>query len=91
MEEEYQKDYKIKEFSEQDKDEEIIRNLMNAKLELDTAMNNFEFAEADLIDYFAYQIKANQSKVDYLLSKAKKRGIILNMIEEKNLRSKKVI
>ena len=46
------------------------------------ANGNFEFAENELIDYYAYQIKANKSKLDYLMKKAKKQGIALDMINE---------
>ena len=33
--------------------------------------NNLEFADGDLIDYYTYQIKAEESKYDYLIKKAK--------------------
>ena len=35
----------------------IIKNVIKAKAELECAINNFEYAENDLIDYFSYQIK----------------------------------
>ena len=69
----------------------IIKNVIKAKAELECAINNYEYAENDLIDYFSYQIKANQAKLDYLLKKAKKRGILLSMIEEIELKSKKAM
>lgn len=89
MEEDFVKEYKIKELTAKDKDKDIIKNVIKAKAELECAINNFEYAENDLIDYFSYQIKANQAKLDYLLKKAKKRGILLSMIEEIELKSKK--
>ena len=82
MEEEFVKEHRIKELTAKDKDEDIIKNVIKAKAELECAINNFEYAENDLIDYFSYQIKANQAKLDYLLKKAKRRGILLSMIEE---------
>ena len=39
--------------------------------DLINANNNYEFADGDLIDYYLYQIKATQSKYNYLLKKAK--------------------
>ena len=52
------------------------------KEELKTANKNFEFAEDELIDYYTYQIKANQSKLDYLIRIAKTRGIVVDMIKQ---------
>lgn len=91
MEEEFVKEHRIKELTAKDKDEDIIKNVIKAKAELECSINNFEFAENDLIDYFSYQIKANQAKLDYLLKKAKRRGILLSMIEEIEMKSKKAM
>ena len=91
MEEEFVKEHKIKELTAKDKDEDIIKNVIKAKAELECAINNFEYAENDLIDYFSYQIKANQAKLDYLLKKAKRRGILLSMIEEIEMKTKKAM
>ena len=91
MEEEFVKEHRIKELTAKDKDEDIIKNVIKAKSELECAINNFEYAENDLIDYFSYQIKANQAKLDYLLKKAKRRGILLSMIEEIKMKTKKAI
>ena len=91
MEEEFVKEHRIKELTAKDKDEDIIKNVIKAKAELECAINNFEYAENDLIDYFSYQIKANQAKLDYLLKKAKRRGILLSMIEEIEMKTKKAM
>ena len=91
MEEEFVKEHKIKELTAKDKDEDIIKNVIKAKAELECAINNFEYAENDLIDYFSYQIKANQAKLDYLLKKAKRRGILFSMIEEIEMKTKKAM
>ena len=48
--------------------------------------NNFEYAENELIDYYAYQIKANKTKLDYLIKKAQSKGIILDSINELEIR-----
>ena len=50
------------------------------------ARNNFEYAEEDMIDYYIFQIKANQSKLDYLIKIAKNKGIILSRNNEMKLR-----
>ena len=53
-----------------------------AKKELNLATKNFETAEEGLVDYYVYQIKASKSKVDFLVNKARDKGLSLNMIEE---------
>lgn len=82
MYEEYIKEKKIKDKTEEQRDFELIKSVIKTKIELDNANRNFEYAEAELIDYYTYQIKANQSKLDYLLKKVKKRGLILDMIHQ---------
>lgn len=57
-------------------------SLIKAKKELNLATKNFETAEEGLVDYYVYQIKASKSKVDFLVNKAKDKGLSLNMIEE---------
>lgn len=52
------------------------------KKDLNLANKNFETAEEGLVDYYTYQIKANKSKVDFLVNKARAKGLSLNMIEE---------
>lgn len=86
MREEYIKENLIIEKSEIDQDIELMQSLIKTKMELEIANRNYEFAEAELIDYYAYQIKANQSKIDYLLKKIKKKGLILDVVTETNLR-----
>ena len=51
-------------------------------MELELAIKNYEFAEGDLIDYYLYQIKAEQSKLDYLIKTAKDQKLILNLIDK---------
>ena len=46
-----------------------------------------------MIDYYSYQIKANQSKLDYLIKIAKSKGIVLsreNEIKARNFRKNNV-
>ena len=66
---------------QEDKNRDLIVNILKTKMELNLN-KNFEFAEAELIDYYLYQIKANQSKLDYLIKKAKESNIELSNIEK---------
>ena len=68
MEDNYIKEKKIKDLSREMKNEELLLNVMKTKLELEVARNNYEYAEDELVDYFAYQIKAIQAKLDYFYS-----------------------
>ncbi len=67
---------KIKEKTEQEKEKELLFSILRTKQELSQNIKNFEFAEGELIDYYTYQMKATQAKLDYLLKKAKKRGLV---------------
>ena len=79
--EEYIKDTKIIEKTELEQEREIIMSIVKAKKELENLNKNFEYAEDELIDYYTYQIKANQSKIDYLVKKGKNKRITLNMLQ----------
>ena len=48
-------------------------NIFRTKMELNTNIKNYEYAEQDQVDYYLYQIKANQAKLDYLIKKAKEK------------------
>ena len=80
---------RIEEKTEDEKNLELIVSIIKTKNELDSAQKNFEFAEEGLIDYYSYQIKANQTKLDYLMKKAQKKGIVLDMINEIYIRKNK--
>ncbi len=64
------------------KKSELVKSIIKTREDLSIANSNFEFAEDDLIDYYLYQIKATQSKYNYLLKKAKQAGIFVSMIDE---------
>lgn len=55
----------------QNPDIDLMSCIIKTREDLITANNNYEFADGDLIDYYLYQIKATQSKYNYLLKKAK--------------------
>ena len=67
MQDEFKREQLIKEKSELDKEIELVRNIIKTREELKNDNRNFEFAEMELVDYYIYQIKANQAKLDYLL------------------------
>jgi len=63
-------------------DKELIKCIIRAKRDLNMLNRNFETAEGELIDYYSYQIKANKSKLDYLIKEVKRQGITIDMINE---------
>ncbi|MEI3355926.1 MAG: DUF2508 family protein [Clostridia bacterium] len=83
MQDEYIKEQKIPDRTEIEKEMELIKNIINTREELKTYNNNFEYAKEDLVDYYVYQIKANQAKLDYLIKLAKSKGLQVDMINDK--------
>lgn len=90
-EENYIRENLVEEKSEEEKNQELLINVIKAKRDLENANNNFQYAEDELIDYYTYQIKALQSKIDYLLKKAKNSGLALEITDKINLRSDKIV
>lgn len=82
MREEFIKESNIKDKTDLEKEIELVRNIIVVKEELKSANENFEFVEDELIDYYTYQIKANQSKLNYLIRQAKTKGITIDMINQ---------
>ncbi|MBD8922777.1 DUF2508 family protein [bacterium] len=67
---------------EMNKEIELIKNILKTREELKNNNKNFEFAELDLVDYYIYQIKANQAKLNYLFKLAKAKGITIDSINQ---------
>ena len=88
---EYIKEKLIIDKTEEEKKLELIISIIKTKRELESNNKNFEYAEEGLIDYYSYQIKADQAKLKNLVKKAKEKGIILDMINEIYLNKNKVI
>lgn len=82
QEELYIKEHKIKEKTEIEKERELIKTIIRTREELKRANKNFEYAQEELVDYYVYQIKANQAKLDYLIKMAKAKGIEVDMIND---------
>ena len=86
MQEFYESEDLIVERTELDKESELIRNIIKTRRELYFANKNYEFADSDLIDYYIYQMKANQAKLDYLIKMAKVKGLNVNFIKDMEYR-----
>ncbi len=86
MIEEYRKEEKIVEKTEVEKEIELVKSIIKTREELKSANKNFEYAEDDLVDYYTYQIKANQAKLNYLIKLAKTKGIVVDMINDIKLK-----
>ena len=82
MEQEFIKEELIEEKTELIRESELIKNIVKTREDLKTHNKNFEFAETELIDYYIYEIKANQAKLDYLIKLAKASGITIDNIEQ---------
>ena len=81
--EEYIREEKIREKTEMEKESELIRSIIKTREKLKQDNRNFEYAKEDLVDYYTYQIKANQAKLDYLIKLAKVNGIQVDMVNDK--------
>lgn len=82
MQEDFVKEKKIKDKSKEEFNTILVQSIIKTNNELQNARNNYEYAEGELIDYYLYQIKANQSKLNYLIKKSKANGIEVNRIEQ---------
>lgn len=82
MQEEFIRESKILDKTDIEKEKELIYNIIKVNEELATANSNFQYAEEELVDYYTYQIKANQSKLNYLIKQAKINGITTDMLNQ---------
>ena len=72
---EYIKEQDIFDITNQDKNLQLVQNIIKTQNDLSKAHINFDFAEDELIDFYTYQIKALQAKLDYLTRVAKMKNI----------------
>ena len=82
MQEEYLLEKMIKGKTDKEKERELMQTIIETKEMLKMAISNFDYAEDDLIDYYTYQIKAHQAKLDYLIKIAKREGFVLSRVNE---------
>ncbi len=86
MRSQYEKEVIIEEKSEAEKDKDLMLTILQTKKSLQEANINYEYAEGKLIDYFLYTMKAEQAKLDYLIEKAKLKGLTLEITEHLNIK-----
>ena len=82
MEEVYMKESEIENIEEKERENELIKNIIKTRRELKNVDKNFEYAQDDLVDYYIYEMKANQAKLNYLIKMAKMKGITVDMIND---------
>ena len=82
MQEEYLLEKMIKGKTDKEKEREFMQTIIETKEMLKMTISNFDYAEDDLIDYYTYQIKAHQAKLDYLIKIAKRKGLVLSRVNE---------
>ena len=75
MRSEFIKEFKLLDKNEFEKNEDLIRNIDEIKNNLLNMHNNMQYAEKELIDYYSYQIKAEEAKYNYLIKQAKSRNL----------------
>ncbi len=82
MEDGYMKESEIENMEEREREIELIKNIIKTRRELKNVDKNFEYAQDDLVDYYIYEMKANQAKLNYLIKMAKMKGITVDMIND---------
>lgn len=62
--------------------EQLLESIRNARNEWISANINFEYAkDTEMIDYYTFEIKACQVRYEYLIKKAKEKGIKVELVE----------
>lgn len=67
-------------FTEKKIKQDLIDAIVITRKDLNNCINNYEFAEGEMIEYYLYQIKANKSKLSYLVKEAKKNNMKIDKI-----------
>ncbi len=78
----YMQESEVENLDEREREIELIRNIIKTRRELKNVDKNFEYAQDDLVDYYIYEMKANQAKLNYLIKLAKTKGITVDMIND---------
>lgn len=84
--EEFVQEINIKDKSIDELNNVLIRSIIDTKKDLENARRNYEYAEGELIDYYLYQIKASQAKLNYLIKKSKETKLNIDMIKDIEIR-----
>lgn len=80
---EFEKEDLILDKNDFEKTEQLIKSIIKTQKDLAKAHINFDFAEDELVDFYTYQIKALQSKLDYLTRVAKIKKLDSNFFDKK--------
>lgn len=91
---EFIKEQEIKINNKEELNKMILQNIIKTKRDLKQIQNNYEYAEEELIDYYLYQMKAVQAKLDYLIKKSKKNDLeikISQLADEENNSNFKIV
>ena len=83
----YEREVEIIDKSEEEKNKELMDTILQTKKVINDANKNYEMAEGKLIDYFLYTMKAEQARLDYLITRAKKMGISVELGEQLNIKN----
>lgn len=75
MREEFVRETKICDKSEEEHKEALFSELENSRKRLMAFYENMNFAKDNLVDYYTYQIKAEEAKYGYLLKRIKEEKI----------------
>lgn len=90
MYESYIKEVPIVDLKSEEYDYSIIKSILESEKKLELAHKNFEYARGELIDYYAYQIKSEQAKINYLLKQAKDKKIVVDAVNARKILRNKV-
>ena len=55
----YMQESALENLDEREKEIELIKNIIHTRKELKNVDKNFEYAQDDLVDYYIYEMKAN--------------------------------
>lgn len=86
MYESYIKEVPIIDLKDEERDMSIVKSILESQKRLDLANTNFQYARGDLIDYYTYQIKSEQAKINCLLKQAKDKKIVLDTVKAKKMK-----
>lgn len=90
MYESYIKEVPILDLKEDEREMTIIKSILESQKKLELANTNFQYARGDLIDYYTYQIKSEQAKINYLLKQAKDQKIVLDVVKAQRIKQTQI-
>ena len=83
----YEKEFNIEDKSIEEQNQELMNTILQTKKVIKEANINYEMAEGKLIDYFLYVMKAEQARLDYLISRANAMDISIEIGEQLNIKN----